>query len=171
MFPLLGRLDFCCRPATERTKQSSFEFDEVELFVRLCRIISLDSSLISAIFNQFLAIFYIRDSINSFLVLFLFFITYWFSLKYKEKGKQWEVRILHDWYIMARRKHVKVARWKNQYVLLYWSGTPWARVTNNVKKPQSQICESCRNIWYKIFVNKTETFQSHIRFWGLLLFK
>ena len=138
MFPLLGRLDFCCRPATERTKQSSFEFDEVELFVRLCRIISLDSSLISAIFNQFLAIFYIRDSINSSFVLFLFFITYWFSLKYKEKGKQWEVRILHDWYIMARRKHVKVARWKNQYVLLYYAH--WSEWPNSVQK--ITICQN-----------------------------
>ena len=25
-------------------------------------------------------------------------------------------------------------------------GTPWARATNNVKKPQSQMCESCRKL-------------------------
>ena len=91
LFPLLGRFDFCCRPATERTKQSSFEFDEVELFVRLCRIISLDSSLISAILNQFVAIFYIRDSINFFFVLF--FLSHnglaW-NIKKKGSNERWE---------------------------------------------------------------------------------
>ena len=28
-------------------------------------------------------------------------------------------------------------------------GAPWARATNNVKKPHSQMCESCRKIFVK----------------------
>ena len=31
---------------------------------------------------------------------------------------------------------------------------PWARASNNVKKPQSQMCESCRKNWFKIFVKQ-----------------
>ena len=29
---------------------------------------------------------------------------------------------------------------------LYRRAAPWARATNNVKKPQSQMCESCRKL-------------------------
>ena len=53
-------------------------------------------------------------------------------------------------------------------------GTPWARATKNVKKPHSQMCESCRKAWFKIFVKikqKHFWFQSQILFWGLLLYK
>jgi hypothetical protein len=32
--------------------------------------------------------------------------------------------------------------------------TPWARVTKNVKKPQNQMCESCRKAKVKIFVKQ-----------------
>ena len=53
-----------------------------------------------------------------------------------------------------------------------WRAAPWARATKNVKKPQSQMCESCRKGWFKIFVKpKHFWFQSHIWFWGLLLYK
>ena len=54
------------------------------------------------------------------------------------------------------------------------NATPWARVTKNVKKPQSKICESCRKAWFKIFVKQYWNnffFQSHILIWCLLLFK
>ena len=32
--------------------------------------------------------------------------------------------------------------------------TPWVRATKNVKKPQNQMCESCRKAWFKIFVKQ-----------------
>ena len=35
LFPLFGLLGFGCRPASDRTRQSSFEFEDVELLVRL----------------------------------------------------------------------------------------------------------------------------------------
>ena len=38
------------------------------------------------------------------------------------------------------------------------TATPWARATNNVKKPQSQMCESCRKLDLRFLSNKTETF-------------
>ena len=31
---------------------------------------------------------------------------------------------------------------------------PWARATKNVNKPLSQMCESCRKAWFKIFVKQ-----------------
>ena len=37
------------------------------------------------------------------------------------------------------------------------TATPWARATNNVKKPQSQMCESCRKLDLRFLSNKTET--------------
>ena len=37
-------------------------------------------------------------------------------------------------------------------------GTPWARATNNVKKPQNQMCESCKMLDLRFLSNKTETF-------------
>ena len=38
------------------------------------------------------------------------------------------------------------------------SGTPWARASNNVKKPQSQMCESYRKLDVRFLYNETETF-------------
>ena len=38
------------------------------------------------------------------------------------------------------------------------NATPWARATKNVKKPQSQMCESCRKAWFDIFVKNPEIF-------------
>ena len=43
---------------------------------------------------------------------------------------------------------------------LLWStvrrggGATWARAAKNVKKPHSQMCESCRKAWFKIFVKQ-----------------
>ena len=54
------------------------------------------------------------------------------------------------------------------------SATPWARSTKNVKKPQRQMCRPWRKAWFKIFAKQNKKhfwFQSHIWFWGLLLFK
>ena len=31
-----------------------------------------------------------------------------------------------------------------------WNGTPWARATNNVKKPQNEMCESYRKLDLRI---------------------
>ena len=52
------------------------------------------------------------------------------------------------------------------------AAAPWARETNNVKKPQSQKRESCRKLDVRFFIkqNKHFMFQSHIWFWGLLLY-
>ena len=48
-------------------------------------------------------------------------------------------------------------------------GATWARSTKNVKKPQSQMCESCRKAWFKIFAKQnrnifgfSHTFDSQI---------
>ena len=38
------------------------------------------------------------------------------------------------------------------------TGAPWARETNNVKKPQSQMCESCRKLDLRFLLYKTETY-------------
>ena len=35
---------------------------------------------------------------------------------------------------------------------------PWARATNNVKKPQSQMCESFGKLDLRFLSNKTENF-------------
>ena len=40
---------------------------------------------------------------------------------------------------------------------------PWARTTNNVKKPQSQMCESCRKA-LRFLKNKTETFLVYVTY-------
>ena len=42
----------------------------------------------------------------------------------------------------------------------FWKcyGTQWARATKNVKKPQSQMGESCRKAWFKIFVKQNRIF-------------
>ena len=37
-------------------------------------------------------------------------------------------------------------------------GALWARASNNVKKPQSQICASCKKLDLRFFENKTESF-------------
>ena len=44
------------------------------------------------------------------------------------------------------------------------TGAPWARVTNNVKKPQNQMCESFRKLDLKFCKTKLKHlwFQSHI---------
>ena len=34
---------------------------------------------------------------------------------------------------------------------------PWARATKNVKKPQSQMCESCKKAWFNIFVKQNRS--------------
>ena len=34
-------------------------------------------------------------------------------------------------------------------------GAPWARATKNVKKPQSRMCESCRKLDLRFFVNQS----------------
>ena len=43
-------------------------------------------------------------------------------------------------------------------VLYVGAATPWARATNNVKKPQNQMCESFRKLDLRFLQNKTETF-------------
>ena len=69
---------------------------------------------------------------------------------------------------------VYLAKWPQHgpYYISARAAAPCARATKNVKKPQSQICESCRKAWFKIFVKlKHFWFQSYIWFRGLLLFK
>ena len=53
---------------------------------------------------------------------------------------------------------------RNFYCLwsLSWCATPWARATKNVKKPQSQKCESYRKAWFKVLKIKTETFLASV---------
>ena len=45
----------------------------------------------------------------------------------------------------------------------YANAAPWAKATNNVKKPQSQICESCRKPDLRFLENKTELFYVSVR--------
>jgi hypothetical protein len=54
------------------------------------------------------------------------------------------------------------------------AAAPWARTTKNVRKPQNQMCESCRKAWFKIFVKQNRNifgFSNTFLFWGLLLYK
>ena len=46
----------------------------------------------------------------------------------------------------------------NWMVLYVGAATPLARATNNVKKPQNQMCESSRKLDLRFLWNKTELF-------------
>ena len=61
--------------------------------------------------------------------------------------------------------------WKCKRNIVKPQGTPWATSTDNVKKPQSQMYESCWKLKFCKAKQKHFWFQSHIWFRGLLSYK
>ena len=54
--------------------------------------------------------------------------------------------------------HLDAMRQRLEIITQCPHATPWARATNNVKKPLSQVCESCRKLDLRFLQNKTESF-------------